>query len=54
MGGFGWAKNINFAGPGRQPGYFLFKAQKKVTKERALHLQWAGTGYLMLPGGRLI
>jgi hypothetical protein len=27
--------NFNFAGPGRQPGYFLFKAKKKVTKEMA-------------------
>jgi hypothetical protein len=25
----------NFAGPGRQPGYFLCKAPKKVTKEMA-------------------
>jgi hypothetical protein len=27
--------NIKFAGPGRQPGYFLCKAPKKVSKEMA-------------------
>jgi hypothetical protein len=29
------AQKPDFAGPGRQPGYFLFKAKKKVTKEMA-------------------
>jgi hypothetical protein len=27
--------NFKFAGPGRQPGYFLCKAPKKVSKEMA-------------------
>jgi hypothetical protein len=26
---------FNAAGPGRRPGYFLFKAKKKVPKEMA-------------------
>jgi hypothetical protein len=25
--------NLYFAGPGREPGHFLFKAQKKVRKK---------------------
>jgi hypothetical protein len=28
-------KHLNFAGPGRQPGDFLCRSQKKVTKARA-------------------